>query len=102
MDLTIQPPYVRTLSVYRIFDIVFDNIFKHSKASHVQVRVAEVNGKLDIMIKDNGIGIPDNYDNKSSWYSGIKRIRELVYLLDGQVMLTKDNGTTVKITMDIS
>ena len=102
VDLTIQPPYVRTLSVYRIFDIVFDNIFKHSKASHVQVRVAEVNGKLDIMIKDNGIGIPDNYDNKSSWYSGIKRIRELVYLLDGQVMLTKDNGTTVKITMDIS
>ena len=102
VDLNIQPPYIRTLSIYRILDMIFDNIYKHSGASHVQVKVTEANGKLELIVKDNGKGLPEKYDEKSSWYSGIKRIREIVYLLDGEVMLTNDKGTTVKISIDIN
>ncbi len=101
-NLNIQPPYIRMLTLYRILNYLLDNIFKHSKASHVEVKVSENNGKIDVLIKDNGIGLPDDYDQKSYWYSGLKRVRELLYLLDGQIMLTNDNGTTIRLTMDIS
>ena len=101
-ELNIQPSYIRTLSIYRIIDMLFDNIYKHSNANHVQVVVSESGGKIDISIHDNGSGLPDNYDDKSSWYSGIKRVKELIYLLDGKIMLTNNKGTNIKITMDIS
>jgi Signal transduction histidine kinase len=99
-DLNIQPPYIRLLSLYRIFDMVFENIYKHSKADKVDVKVSDNSGKIEVIIQDNGIGLPDKYDEKSSWYSGLKRIKELVYLLDGEVMLTSDNGTKFQLTMD--
>ena len=101
-DLNIQPPYIRMLTLYRILNYILDNIFKHSKANHVEVKVSENNGKIDVLVKDNGIGLPDNYDQKSYWYSGLKRVRELLYLLDGKIMLTSDRGTTVRISMDIN
>ena len=102
VDLNIHFFFFIILSIYRILDMIFDNIYKHSGASHVQVKVTEANGKLELIVKDNGKGLPEKYDEKSSWYSGIKRIREIVYLLDGEVMLTNDKGTTVKISIDIN
>lgn len=101
-NLNIQPTYIRLLTLYKLLDILFDNIYKHSKASHVRLSVSEVNGKIDVYLNDNGIGIPDNYESKSPWYSGLKRAKELIYLLDGNIMLTNENGTTIRFRYDIN
>lgn len=101
-NLNIQPTYIRLLTLYKLLDIFFDNIYKHSKASHVRLSVSEVNGKIDVYLNDNGIGIPDNYESKSPWYSGLKRAKELIYLLDGNIMLTNENGTTIRFRYDIN
>ncbi len=101
-NLNIQPPYIRMLMLYKLLDIFFDNIYKHSKASHVRISVSEIGGKIDVFINDNGIGIPENHDSKSPWYSGIKRAKEIIYLLDGNIMLTNEDGTTVRFRFDIN
>ena len=101
-NLNIQPPYIRLLSLYKLLDIFFDNIYKHAKASHVKLVVREISGKIDVYLNDNGIGIPDNYDKKSPWYSGLKRAKEIIYLLDGNIMLTNEDGTTVRFRFDIN
>lgn len=44
---------------YRIFGNIVQNVISHSHADIVEIRVAEDSEKISVMIKDNGIGIPE-------------------------------------------
>src|SRR5215212_6709420 len=46
----------KELIVFRIVQESFNNIVKHSKATHVLLQLNYCNHVLDILIKDNGIG----------------------------------------------
>lgn len=79
------PNYLEYLSLYKLLNIFFENIYKHSKATHVEFEVIEDKDGLNITIKDNGIGINKASLQKTQCYNGINRAKELIFLLSGNI-----------------
>ena len=100
-DLGTNIDYIKMLSIYKLLGIFFDNIYKHSKASHVVLRLSGKDSRLEIYLNDNGIGLPEDFEEKCLWYGGISRARETVFLLDGTIDIESENGTTVIISFSI-
>ncbi len=99
MDGAIHTPYyTRYITLNTLLNIFFDNIYKHSKASDISFKVREEENTLFFEIKDNGIGIPEDYLEKTQWYSGIKRAKELLFMISGKLEIKNDNGTIVKFS----
>lgn len=53
--------------------------------------------KVEIMVKDNGIGLPENFTIESMSSLGLTLVKVLTAQLDGDLILEKDSGTTWKI-----
>lgn len=92
----------QAISVYRIIQEVLTNIARHANATEVQLSINLDENDLNILIKDNGIGISENLV-KSSKSLGIMNMRERVYQWDGKMEITgKDKkGTSVKINFKL-
>ncbi len=50
-----------------------------------------------LIVKDNGVGIPDEINFKDSGTMGFQLVNTLVNQLDGSVILSRDKGTTFQI-----
>jgi len=75
-----------------------NNIAKHSEASEIKVNFAEVNGKLQIVIQDNGKGFIEPVKTSSN---GLKNIRNRVKSVGGEVNIDSRPGKGTKIEMVI-
>lgn len=56
------------------------------------------NNILTIKVKDNGIGFPENLDYKNTESLGLQLVNTLTKQIDGEIQLTKNQGTEFKIT----
>lgn len=97
-ELRRTPVYIRYITIRRLLDIIFDNIYKHSKATEVKLEASEKDKEYSFRITDNGVGIPADYKTRSQWYSGLHRAEELIYLLDGNITIKKSKGTIVEFS----
>lgn len=94
--------YEKTLALTNLLDIFFDNIYKHSNANQIKLKISIDEKSVDVFINDNGIGIDNSYYEKSPWYSSLHRAHEIVYLLNGKLNITGGNttGTTINVNFD--
>lgn len=58
----------------------------------------ESESTLALMIRDNGIGLPENFDSKKAKTLGITLVQGLVKQLRGKLEIDSDHGTQFKIT----
>ncbi|MGG2017381.1 sensor histidine kinase [Bacillus sp. S10(2024)] len=73
------------------------NVVKHSKATECVITLLEVQGKLAVQVKDNGVGLQKNHDG-----NGILGMRERLALIDGMLKLNDvHNGTMLTIHVPI-
>lgn len=73
------------------------NIVKHSQATKCHLSIAQTNNEIEIMIRDNGIGIQrENMFDKGNGLIGIKERLEFV---NGHLQVLSENGTTVIMTV---
>lgn len=88
--------------IYRIIQELFNNIFKHAKASEVLVQLLREKNWLSITVEDNGKGFDIN-DLEKSKGSGWANIRNRVDYLKGKLDLHSDvnKGTSVNIEINI-
>lgn len=100
-ELTLPPVFA--INLFRLLDIFFDNINKHSGASKIQFSVEVTPNVVNVKIKDNGIGINSEYMTLSPWYSSLHRANEIIYLLGGRLNITGEamNGTEVTFSFPI-
>ena len=49
--------YHRQRELFRIFQEMLTNVARHAHATHVDVRMRQVNGSLELAVSDNGRGI---------------------------------------------
>ncbi|MER0439332.1 histidine kinase [Emticicia sp. W12TSBA100-4] len=86
--------------LYSICLELVNNIIKHSKATEAKLRLhSATNGKIQLIIEDNGIGIfENNSDGK-----GMKNVRARVESLNGtwNLVSTENMGTNSQITIPI-
>lgn len=88
--------------IYRIVLELFNNIFKHAKASQVLVQLVREENRLSITVEDNGKGFDTN-DLKKSKGAGWANIRSRIDYLKGKLDLHSDagKGTSVNIELNV-
>lgn len=87
-----------SVAFFRIFQESLTNVLRHAKATEVNAALNLIDNALELVIKDNGIGI-NNKDIIHSQSLGIIGIRERAYACGGTVNITgeSEGGTTVRV-----
>lgn len=87
------------ISIYRIIQEIFNNIFKHSDATEVDMVLNRQNrNRVKLIVRDNGKGF-DTEKIKSSSGIGWKNIQSRLLMTNGimKVDSTPDQGTVISI-----
>ncbi|MBI9105415.1 MAG: PAS domain S-box protein [Spirochaetales bacterium] len=91
-----------SIILFRVCEEIFENIKNHSRANRVDILLEEKDGRLNLSIKDNGVGISrGDISNPASL--GLLRIKENVRDISGTVVINgeKSTGTTITISIPI-
>lgn len=96
-------PPVITIRLIQMLREIFDNIFKHSNANRITSKIFISSRLIDVYVNDNGVGIPEDYLDRANWSSGLHRLHEIVYQLDGKLEIKGDliSGTNVRFSFPI-
>lgn len=99
-DYDLNLPVIITSNLVTIIREIMDNSFQHSNANRIIAKIYISKKLIDVSINDNGVGIDSNFNHITPWYSGLHRIREIIYLLGGQFKIDGDiiSGTNVKFS----
>ena len=91
------PPNVETV-LYRIVQEALTNIIRHAQATQVDVLLTAREGKLMMLIEDNGIGF-DPERLPAGEHLGLFSMRERAEMIGGNLMIesTPGYGTTIKV-----
>lgn len=96
-------PSVITIRLIAMLREVFNNIFKHSNANRVTAKIFISSRLIDVYVNDNGVGIPEDYLDRAAWHSGLHKLHETIYQLDGKLQIEGDliSGTNVRFSFPI-
>jgi PAS domain S-box-containing protein len=100
-DLPSEPdaPMVVKEAVYRIAQEALHNTLKHARARHVDVRLAVVDGMLELEIADNGKGFEAS--GAFPGHLGLKTMRERALRLGGTFHVTTATGEGTHILVRV-
>jgi two-component sensor histidine kinase len=86
-----------------ILNELISNALKHAfpgdRHGELQIIIHEPkNTEIEIVIRDNGLGLPDDVDIHQPRTAGLHLVNGLVKnQLDGQIEVRRDNGTEIRI-----
>ncbi|MGX5731456.1 ATP-binding protein [Pseudoxanthomonas beigongshangi] len=83
----------RSLDLQRLLQEALTNVFKHSRARQVNVRLARSDDRLELHIEDDGQGLPDQRDTGMRG-AGLGSMRARAQRLGGQLRIDSDTGGT--------
>jgi len=88
---------VRTHHVLAIVSEALSNVVRHARARQVQIRVGLEDGRLRVTVRDDGVGLPRQFE---AGY-GLRNMRERARLLGGQLDVAGVPGKGTTVTLDI-
>ena len=91
----------RALHIYRIAQEILNNIVKHAKATSVNFAIVKAKNKIQLKIKDDGIGFNKNAEIIKSGGSGLRNIASRADLLKAKKYLTSGHGKGVEYLIEI-
>jgi two-component system sensor histidine kinase DegS len=99
LELRLPPKY--EVALFRLIQEAVQNALKHSEASDIIVRLEMTKSKINVLIKDNGVGFDVKKTCPKSF--GLLGMRERVELLDGDLTIESKvgKGTLVYIHVPI-
>ena len=88
------------LMVFRIVQEQLSNVFKHSKATEAEIKLAVAKNELVVSITDNGMGFEPKRRMKGI---GLMNITSRAEVHNGRVEISSSpgNGCTLKITIPL-
>ncbi len=92
--------YVQTT---RILREATSNIIKHSGATHCSVRAGLADGDFQLVVQDNGDGIPDQIDGRLDRGHGLASMKNRAKALQGQCLVESGPGygTVIRLTLPL-
>ncbi|GAH34149.1 unnamed protein product, partial [marine sediment metagenome] len=106
-ELVIEPTEVkldptRSTAVYRIFQEALTNIARHAQATAVDAKLSAGPDRLELVIRDNGVGITEEQLQSPESF-GLIGIRERAIQFGGgaQIMSIVGEGTTVSVEIPL-
>ncbi len=88
-----------------ILNELITNVFKHAfpnGTGHIFVSLHKINGKHEIKVKDNGIGLPEDLNLKKSSSLGMNLIVGLCHQIRASFEYHNNNGSEFTITLSAS
>src|SRR5665648_398036 len=99
---SIDLDYEHVLALYRMVQELLTNAAKHSKATEVNITLANSNGILILNYRDNGIGI-DLQNLQSSYnHMGLSGIKERVSSLEGKTSYYSSLGKGFEVSIVVA
>jgi PAS domain S-box-containing protein len=86
-----------------IVNELVSNSLKHAFPSgdgEIKILFHRLNGKYELIVKDNGIGLPADFDLKNTTTMGLYLVNSLVKQIDGTLEVKKDDGAEFKIIFE--
>ncbi|MCK5573311.1 MAG: sensor histidine kinase [Bacteroidetes bacterium] len=103
LNLSIYPEEIildadRSTALFRIFQETLVNVARHAEASSVWANLTEIDGVVELEVRDDGKGISDDQINDPRSY-GLIGIRERAYSWGGEVDISGSptSGTRVRV-----
>ncbi len=95
----LSPPL--EIAVYRTVQESLNNVWQHSQAGRAEVSLQLVDGNIQIVVCDDGIGF--SVTNVTKHHYGLLGIRERAQLFGGQAVIESQpgKGTTVRATLPL-
>lgn len=92
------------IAAYRIIQELLNNIIKHAKATNALLEINLIGNKLNLMVRDNGIGFNKNEMLANHKGIGLTSIQNRVKLMDGSMLIetAPQQGTTVSIELKVT
>ncbi len=89
------------LALYRLVQEALHNVAKHANAKHVEIDLGRKNGKVILVIQDDGIGLGKKLGSPHSSF-GIFGMRERVRCLNGtfRIRSRQGRGTRIEVFLD--
>ena len=94
-DKSLSPVRARHLSA--IINEAFANIIRHAKARNVSLQASEFDEKLQVIIKDDGVGFSPNGDPGY----GVRNMRDRARLLNGELQFSGPSNKGTSVTLQI-
>ena len=86
------------LYIFRIIQELISNCIKHADATVAEIKVCTEDKKITLVVTDNGKGFSTNTDDALLRGSGLRAIKNRVYLLNGTMDLhSSERGTSITI-----
>ncbi|MFJ8531564.1 sensor histidine kinase [Bacillus sp. NPDC094106] len=96
-DLFLVEPY--HLFIYRILKELVTNAFKHSKCSKLVLSLKQENDEIELIVKDNGVGLNVNRQCAFNENRGLHSIKEQLFLLNGKMTVSECNPSGLCVTI---
>ena len=89
------------VSIFRLVQESVNNALKHSRTKEIFVNIQVVNGVIEIIVKDTGIGFDPNTLKNHSF--GITGMQERVDILKGtlEIESSEGNGTSIYLKIPL-
>jgi len=97
-DLTLDK--TKSIAIFRIYQEALTNISRHAQASELEVLLEQTNGCVNLIIRDDGIGIDMNQRSAPDSF-GIIGMCERVKSLGGDINIKGINGKGTTINLKI-
>jgi PAS domain S-box-containing protein len=89
-------------AVYRVVQECLLNIERHAQASHVRITMQREGGRLEVLVRDDGIGMPSGCEYKPGCF-GLVAMQERIYTLGGNIDIhsKEQQGSEIHVTIPI-
>ena len=81
-----------------VMNELLSNSLKHAfpgdRKGMIRIDARETEGRLDISLADDGVGLPEGFDYTTSQSLGLRLVHILIEQLSGTIELKKEKGTT--------
>ncbi len=101
-DTKVDLPSETEITLFRIAQDLLTNITKHADATEVSIRLDSMDGKVQFVIIDNGIGFDPmtvNQTGESRW--GLLNVRERTDAIDGILTITSRPGRGTRVVIEV-
>jgi len=99
--LETNPPREVEFTLHRVIQELFANVLKHAKAKEITLELNRVNGILNCIVADDGIGFTKEVMQNGKKGIGLKSVIDRVQSMNGDINFDtgKGAGTTVSINI---
>jgi len=105
-DVSPRPPAYIDNALYRIAQEALTNIIKHAQATEVIITLMERNGKVVLVLEDNGRGYDDEIDRQharsrkvNGW--GLITMKERAFAVGGNCRVESRSAAGTRVTVEV-